>query len=141
MKYSKKSNRKFKLVIDANIIISSIFGGYPEKALKIAVSHEAFAPAILKKELDGFIEKVKKKKEFPNLRLFFEYILNHINVVDVKKLENITRDKTDDFYISIAIQEKVDFLITGDKDLLACKNIRNWDFKILTPKEFTDTIK
>jgi putative PIN family toxin of toxin-antitoxin system len=141
LKYSKKLSKKYKLVIDANIIISAIFGGYPEKALEIAISHEVFAPIILEKELNKFIEKVRKKKEFPNLRLFFNYILNHINLVTVEKLENITRDKTDDFYIAVAIQEEVDFLITGDKDLLSCKDIRKWSFKILSPKEFIEVIR
>ena len=55
MKYSKKLNREYKLIIDANVIISAVFGGYPEKAIQVAISHETFAPTSLKKDLDRFI--------------------------------------------------------------------------------------
>jgi len=141
LRYLKKSSGKYKLVIDANVIISAIFGGYPEKVIQISISHEIFAPLILKKELDRFIEKVGCKKESLHLKEFFDYLLNHIKLVTVEKVEKVSRDKTDDLYIAATIQEKVDFLITGDKDLLSCSNIHKWSFKILSPKESIDIIR
>lgn len=141
MRYSKKLSGKYKLVIDANVIISAIFGGYPEKVIQIAISHEIFAPLILKKELERFIEKVESKKKFPHLKVFFDYFLNHIKLTTIEKVEKISRDKTDDLYIAAAIQEEADFLISGDKDLLSCSNIRKWSFKIVSPKEFIDIIR
>lgn len=141
MKYSGKSSGKYKLVIDANVIISAIFGGYPEKVIQISISNEIFAPHILKKELEKFVEKVGSSKEFPRLKEFFNYILNHIKLATIEKVEKISRDRSDDFYIAAAVQEKVDFLISGDKDLLSCSNIRKWSFKIVSPKEFIDIIR
>ena len=141
MKYSKKLNRKYKLVIDANVIISAVFGGYPEKVIQFATSHKIFAPVSLEKELDKFIENVKYRQEFPHLRVFFDFILNHIKLVTVKNVEKISKDNTDDFYIAAAIQKNVDFLVTGDKDLLSCKDIRKWPFKILSPREFIEIIR
>jgi len=141
LKFSKKLSRKYKLVIDANVIISAVYGGYPEKVMQFATSHEIFAPVSLEKELDRFIESVKCRQEFPHLRVFFDYFLNHIKLITVKNVEKISRDKTDDFYIAAAIQENVDFLVTGDKDLLSCKDIRKWPLKILTPREFIEIIR
>jgi putative PIN family toxin of toxin-antitoxin system len=141
LKYSKKLSRKYKIVIDAKIIISAIFGGYPEKALEIAICHEVFAPITLEKELNRFIEKARKKQEFPHLKEFFNYMLNHVRLITLKKIEQVSRDKSDDFYIAAAIQEGADFLITGDKDLLSCKDLGEWSFKILTPREFIETIR
>lgn len=140
MKYSKKLSKKYKLIIDANVIISAIFGGYPEKVIQITISHETVAPSSLEKELDRFIEKINNGQNFPHLRVFFDYILSHIKLVNVRNVEEISRDKTDDFYIAVAIQENVDFIISGDKDLLSCKDIRNWPFKILSPREFIEII-
>jgi putative PIN family toxin of toxin-antitoxin system len=140
LKYSRKPGEKYKLVIDANVIISSIFGGYPEKVIEIAIFHETFAPFILKKELHKFVEKVEHKQDFPYLKEFFDYILNKIKLINVENVENISRDRADDFYIAVAIQEKVDFLITGDKDILSCSNTHKWHFKIVSPKEFIDII-
>jgi len=128
-------------VIDANVIISAVFGGYPEEVIQIAISHEIFAPLILKKELERFTKKVESKKKFPHLKEFFNYLLNYIKLVNVEKIERISRDRSDDFYIAAAVQGKVDFLISGDKDLLSCKDIHKWSFKILSPKEFIDLIR
>jgi len=141
LKYLEKSSRKYKLVIDANVIISAVFGGYPEKVIQISISHEIFAPHILKRELEKFIEKVESSKEFPRLKEFFNYILNHIKLVIIDRAEKISRDRSDDFYIAAAINEKVDFLISGDKDLLSCSNIHKLSFKIVSPKEFIDVIR
>ena len=140
MRYSKKLKKKYKIVIDANVIISSIFGGYPEKTLEISMLQELFAPLRLKEELEGFLKRIRKRQDFPNLEAYFTYVLNHTNLVFIKDPERICRDRSDDFYIAVAIQKEVDFLVTGDKDILSCKDLREWPFKILTPKEFVELV-
>jgi len=60
---------------------------------------------------------------------------NFINVGKHKKLkEIISRDVDDDNVLAVAIFEKVDCIVTGDKDLLIVKNYKN--IKILSPRDF-----
>ena len=91
---------------------------------------------------DFIIEEVKK-----NLKTRFEYSdeeigevinfvkSNFIHVGKHKKLkEMISRDVDDDNVLAAAIFEKVDCIVTGDKDLLIVKNYKN--IKILSPRDF-----
>jgi len=141
LKYLKRSKRKYRIVIDANVIISSIFGGYPAKVIEVSSSHKLFAPMRLKDELKGFLQKIEKRGDFTNLEDYFDYVLHLVKLVAVENPESISGDRTDDFYIAVALQKKVDFLITRDKDVLSCRSLRDWPFKILTPKEFVEIIE
>jgi len=141
LKYSRRSKKKYRIVVDANVIVSSVFGGYPARMIGIATSHILFAPVRLEEELRGFLKKLKEKQDFADLENYFEYILHYINLISIENPEQISRDRADDFYMAVAVQEKVDFLITGDKDILSCKDMRDWSFKILTPKEFVEMIE
>lgn len=79
----------------------------------------------------------------PKFRRFFsqtdiEDILETINeyadFVMVKTNFNICRDPKDNFLLSLSMDGKVDFLLTGDKDLLELKMVSQT--KILTISEF-----
>ena len=48
------------------------------------------------------------------------------------------RDPKDNFLLSLAIDGKADFLLTGDKDLLVLKKIGNTEIKTIS--EFFDII-
>lgn len=138
MKSLKKPKKRYRIVIDANVIVSSIFGGYPARVIEIVSSHTLFAPTRLEKEVEVFLEKIKKRGDFIQLANYFNYILNRIKLIDIEDPECISRDRADDFYIAVALKENADFLITGDKDILSCREIRSWPFKILTPREFVE---
>ena len=51
--------------------------------------------------------------------------------------EAVCRDPSDDYLIAMLTRFPVDFLITGDKDLLSLKSIYP---KILTPRELIDRL-
>ena len=143
MNYSKKRKKRYKVVIDANVIISSIFGGYPEESVRLAIDNECIAPNLLKKELDKFVNTLKRKNkgDFKNTSKFFHYILSHITLIEPRKILNISKDKNDNRYISIAIQEKADFLVSGDNDIISVKEELKSKCKIVSPKEFVEYLK
>lgn len=60
-------------------------------------------------------------EEDVNRMLRFIRIVGEIHVI--KSIPAICRDPKDDFLLGLAIQSKADYLITGDKDLLAIKKI------------------
>lgn len=55
-------------------------------------------------------------------------------IVYPKKVEKVCRDPFDDYVLAAAVEGKVDYLVTADKDLLVLKVYRN--IAIITPKDF-----
>jgi predicted nucleic acid-binding protein len=49
--------------------------------------------------------------------------MNHLNSVIISSKSNICRDPKDNYLVSLALDSKADFLITGDKDLLELNKI------------------
>lgn len=49
-------------------------------------------------------------------------------------LSGVCRDKDDDNVLSCAVEAAVDYLVTGDKDLLTLKKFR--EIRIITPRDF-----
>ncbi len=59
-------------------------------------------------------------------------------MVEVKSAVRLCRDPTDDFLLSLAKDGVADFLITGDKDLIALSQI--FSTQILTLTTFIEKI-
>ncbi len=53
--------------------------------------------------------------------------------------ELYTRDKEDDYLMYAALVQKVDYLVTGDEDLLVLGQVK--DVQILTPVTFYKVLK
>jgi predicted nucleic acid-binding protein len=52
--------------------------------------------------------------------------------------EEVSRDKDDNKILQCGLNGNVDFIITGDNDLLVLKEYRN--IKIIRPKEYLENI-
>ena len=117
-----------KIFLDTNVIISAfITHGHATELLEYClINHKIYTS-------DFIIEEVKK-----NLKAKFEYSdeeigevinfikPNFINVGKHKKLNKIiSRGIDDDNVLAAAAFEKVDCVVTGDKDLLIIKNYKN----------------
>ena len=63
-----------------------------------------------------------------------ENIFDKIKFIKVHSSINICRDFKDNFILALAIDGNVDYIITGDKDLLALNGFRGK--KIITINEF-----
>jgi putative PIN family toxin of toxin-antitoxin system len=93
--------------------------------------------------LEEFIEVARR----PKLKKYFklkdlEALLSQINLyaefVSVQSAIDICRDKKDNFLLSLAIDSKANYLLTGDKDLLDIELIG--PTKIITMREFLNEI-
>ena len=62
----------------------------------------------------------KFRKVFTELQILelLTKIQNYADIVDVKSSVNVCRDVNDNFLLELCIDGKVDYLITGDEDLL-----------------------
>lgn len=130
-----------KVVLDTNIIISALgFGGKPREILLLAIDTQilALSSTILLAELEDVINK-----KFPQLRQDFEHInkliRRKLKIVKPKKVIKILKDDDDNRVLEAASQGRVDYIITGDRDLLELKKYEN--IKIVNADEFLATHK
>lgn len=127
----KKHNR---IIIDTNIWISFLISKRFSEFNEIIFSGKfrlVFSQDLLL-ELVEVVQRPKFKKSFSenNIDGMLELINGYAEFVKVKTNVTICRDPKDDFLLSLAIDGNVDYLISGDKDLLDLKLIKKT--KILT---------
>jgi len=133
-----------KVVVDANVLISSVFGGLPLEAMNLALSHhEVFYSAEIENELNGVLQKIEvklKNNQVQKLQENMSRFLSFCKKIPVTENLSICRDRKDDRYLSLCKQINADFLITGDKDLLTISkkllDKNNLTSNIISPAEF-----
>ena len=111
-----------KVVIDANVVVSALFGGIPRKAfLKALRTCDIYISPEIKLELSGLPDELEGKLDRSRARRLRSIILNLFSsakeVAAGRKIE-LSRDKKDNAYLTLCLRTKADFLLTGDKDLL-----------------------
>lgn len=138
------------VVLDANIIVSALFGGIPRKAVVQALKEDVCLSPEIESELATLKDKLRKKIPFRNLhywsQTFLPSLLRRMRRVAVPPSLKICRDPKDDAYFSLAKATDADYLVTGDKDLLSLSRI---DLEkaglsrlhIVTPRELCQRIR
>jgi len=130
-----KSSKKLHVVVDTNVFVSAfIWGGNPKKIIELWMNDKFFlltSPFLVaeillilekfglgKEDLQGLKEILERNslRFFPQIKIF------------------LCRDKKDNQILDLCLAGKADFLITGDKDLLALKKFKKT--KIVLPKDF-----
>ena len=115
-----------KVVIDANVFVSAAFGGVPLDAVSKAFSTgDVFlSPAIIG-EIDGTIRRLSSRigeEKTGTLLTLWRRFQSHCTI--------------------LRIAAKADFLVTGDKDLLAVHPgsvaVLPDGLKIVTPRQFLE---
>lgn len=111
-----------KVVVDANVIVSALFGGTPRKAfLKALRTCDVYISPEIRQELSCLLNELEGKLDRPKIRRLRSIVSNLLSnskeVIPAKKIE-LSRDKKDNAYLSLCLRVRADFLLTGDKDLL-----------------------
>ena len=111
-----------KVVIDARVIVSSLFGGTPRKAfLKALRTCDLYISPEIRTELTYLMDELEKKlgsARTRRLRTIILKVLSHAKEVIPAKKVNLSRDRKDNAYLGLCLRVRADFLLTGDKDLL-----------------------
>ena len=135
--------RSKKVILDTNLWISFLITKnlseidelIQDRKIKLLFSNE------LLEEFINVAKRPKFTKYFTNedlkeiLRLFDYYG----KLIKVKTKISESRDKKDNFLLSLAVDGKADFLVTGDSDLLILKKIKKT--KIVSWSNFLIYIK
>jgi len=135
-----------RIVIDANVLISAAFGGTPLDAVSKAFSTgEVFLSPDVIKEIDGTIRRLSRKLGEGKAELLlklWENLASLCKILDPVGKGRICRDPKDDAYLHLCVAAEANFLITGDKDLLAVDPGRVAALpdrlRIVTPRRFME---
>jgi len=135
-------NKPLRIIIDTNLWISFLITNNFSKLDEILVTQKSIL--IFSEELlEEFLLVVKR----PKLKRYFrqevvesllEAIQEYAEFIDIKTQTSICRDPKDNFLLSLAIDGKADYLITGDKDLLDIERIKTT--KITTIADFISSV-
>jgi len=125
----KKESKSAKIIIDTNIWISFLIGK-SLKRLQHYIDSQSVKIIICDEQVQELLEvfetpKIQKYFSRDQVMGFFELLDESSEKVDLKTKVDLCRDKKDNYLISLAIDSKADFLITGDKDLLVLKKVEN----------------
>lgn len=129
-----------RTVLDTNVLISGlIYGGIPAKLLFHILDHEI--TGISSSALIVELEEVLRLK-FPDAgkeihALQHRLRLNLVMVHTHKRLR-IVKDDADNRILEAAVAGKAQYIVTGDKELLALKKFRS--IKIVTPRQFLELL-
>ena len=126
-----------RVIIDTNVFISAVFfGGIPHKILNFWKTQKF--ELIISKDIFDEYQRVSKhlEKKFKNINIdkILELVLLNSTFIKPKKLFTKCRDPHDNKFVDCALTGNVDYLISGDKDLLEI--LEKFSFKILSPAEF-----
>ena len=116
-----------KVIIDTNIWISFLIG-LSLKRLHYFLYDKQFMILISNEQINELIDvlsRSKLQKYFSKEQVteFLKLIETKSQIVEYKTIVNICRDPKDNYLLSMAIDSKADYLITGDADLLELKKI------------------
>lgn len=137
-----------KIIIDANIIVSAVFGGTPFRAVEKAFKYNIYYSEKIQSELKRLPEKLADKLSIMQ-NIEFKKLVNKLLLrakkVKTKTKITVCRDNKDNYYLETALAIKADYLITGDKDLLEIsesklKNAGLNNLTIITPQEFVNIL-
>lgn len=133
-------NQKSRIILDTNLWVSFLITKDFSKLDEILFSKKAIL--IFSEELlNEFLEVVHR----PKIRRYFrqddleellETIDEYAEFAHIKTAINLCRDEKDNFLLSLAVDGHVDYLLTGDKDLLILNQIEKT--KITTVSTFLE---
>jgi len=135
----EKKKKIRRVVLDTSVLISALLFKGELSRLVVQWQMGVFIPVISKEtfeELEAVLGYPKFRLSNEEKRLILrEEILPFFEVMEVRdKVTGICRDPADDKFISCAVSAGADFIVTGDKDLMAVKRYRS--VKIVSASDF-----
>ncbi len=119
-----------RVILDTNVLISALlFSGEPGRIVERWKSG-AFVPVFSRDTFDEFRKVLSYTKFSLTVQeiatLIEDEVLPFCEVVEIgEKILGVCRDPADDPFLSCAVAADADFIISGDKDLLALGSFRN----------------
>jgi len=134
-----------RVCLDANVFISYLLNTGPDAPPRIVLEgffQGLYELAISEETLEELVHKVKSKPYLSrriaetDVKRLIDFLRRFPNVVKSTNtaIPRMTRDPKDDYLIAHALLERVDYLVSGDKDLLALGSVL--DVRIVSTADF-----
>ena len=127
-----------KIVLDSNIFVSSFFWkGNPRKIFDRVTNglDELYITDKILQEIATVMSREKFHVDKNEIEDYIKIIESYsIKLFPQNIEEEISRDKDDNKILQCGLEGNVDFIISGDGDLLILKNYKS--IKIVNPKEY-----
>jgi len=127
-----------KIVLDSNIFVSSFYwAGNPRKVFDRVTSglDELYITDEILKEIISVMSNKKFDSNKDEIKEYVKIIESYSLKLPSKIIpEKISRDEDDNKILQCGFDGNVDFIITGDNDLLVLKEYKK--IKIVKPKEY-----
>jgi putative PIN family toxin of toxin-antitoxin system len=131
-----------KIVVDSNVFVSSFFwSGNPQKVFDRVINglDELFITGEIIEEIASVMGSRKFNANRSEIEDYVKIIDKYSKKIVLKNVpESISRDKDDDKILQCGFNGNVDFIVTGDKDLLVLKEYKK--IKIITPKDYLEIV-
>lgn len=118
-----------RVVIDANVLVSALVGAGPSSRIVTAVFnseqvHAVVSPLLVAEVADVLARpRIRKRVPVERAEEFLDNVAILFDLVeDPAEIEPLLRYPDDDYLVALAGQHDVDWIITGDKDLLEWPN-------------------
>jgi putative PIN family toxin of toxin-antitoxin system len=132
-----------KVVLDSNIFVSSFFWkGNPRKIFDRVTNglDELYITDEILQEIMAVMSRKKFNAEINEIEDYIKIIESYsIKLFPQNKVKEVSRDKDDNKILECGFEGNVDFIITGDNDLLVLKNYKK--MRIVKPKEYLDILE
>ena len=125
-----------KVILDTNVILAAFAGrGLAHALFELCLEkHEIIISEHILSEVQRNLQK-KLKMPKDKIGIIIGYLREFCILSDYKRLDKMTcRDKDDDKILGLSEVAKPNYIITGDKDLLALEEFHS--VPIITPREF-----
>ncbi|MEW6040521.1 MAG: putative toxin-antitoxin system toxin component, PIN family [Elusimicrobiota bacterium] len=125
------------VVIDTNVFISALWGSEACRQIYELLKEDKFHLAIsddLLSEIKRTLNRLKFNLQKEEVIDIAEHIRQKAKKIFPKETILLCRDPKDNIILECALAGKVDFIVTGDKDLLSLNSFRN--IPIITPRQF-----
>jgi len=114
-----------RVVVDANVFVSAVISRGPSHRIVAAIFMSqgvsaVVCPALLA-EVSSVLNRPRLQKRLSSGRAqeFMDDLVTLVDMVtDPVDVRPMTRDPKDDYLVALATEHGVDFIVTGDKDLL-----------------------
>jgi putative PIN family toxin of toxin-antitoxin system len=128
-----------RIILDTNILVSVAIS----KRMRERLTKTLIDPGItiianneLLEELQQVLQRPKMKRYLTNEQIesFLVFLGQRVEIVEVTSIVEVCRDPKDDYLLGLCKDGQVDYLISGDQDVLALKQFEQT--KILTFSQF-----
>lgn len=128
------------VVVDTNVLISSFFGGWPGRVMS-AWREGRFHLCLSQPIVDEYVAVLDRmdlssEPETSEILSLFARGWNTRFTARTPRLSIVASDPADDRFIECAVALKADFIVTGDRALLAVE--RYFRISVVTPRCFVE---